>query len=72
MFLTTYFLQLIVYSLVYEVETEDVNKDFYKEKNLLDFSHYSRETIVFDPIYGKIIGKMKDGFKGKLMSEFIK
>ena len=29
-------------SLVYEIKTEDVYEDFYKDKNLLDFSDYPR------------------------------
>ena len=47
-------------SLVYEIKTEDVYKSFYENKNLLDFSDKIR-----------IIGKMKDEFKGKIISEFI-
>ena len=47
-------------SLVYEIKTEDVYEDFYKDKNLFHFSDY--------PL---VIGKMKYGFKGKIISEFI-
>ena len=28
-------------SLVYEIKRDDVYEDFYKNKNLLDFSHYT-------------------------------
>ena len=31
------------YSLVYETETEDVYEDFYKDKNLFDFSDYTQD-----------------------------
>ena len=27
-------------SLVYEIKTEDIDEDFYKDKNLFDFSNY--------------------------------
>ena len=50
-------------SLVYEIETVDIYKDFYKGKDLFDFSGYRQDW--------KVIGKMKDEFKGKIISEFV-
>ena len=58
-------------SLVYEIKTEDVYEDFYKDKKLLDLSDYPLNSKFFDPVNKKIIGKMKDEFKGKIISEFI-
>ena len=52
-------------SLVYEIKTEDVYEDFYEDKNLFDFSSYPLNLKFFDPINKKVIGKMKDEFKGK-------
>ena len=46
-------------SLVYEIKTEDVYEDFYQDKNL------------FDPNNKKVIGKMKDEFKGKTINGFV-
>ena len=40
-------------SLVYEVETNDVYEDFYKNKNLFDFSDYLENSKLFDPINKK-------------------
>ena len=57
-------------SSVYEIKTEDVYEDFYQDKNLSDFSDYPLHSKVFDPVNKKDIGKMKDEFKGKIISEF--
>ena len=58
-------------SLVYEFKSEDVYEDFYEDKNLFDFSDYPLESKFFDPANKKVIGKMKDEFKGKIISEFV-
>ena len=58
-------------SLVYEIKKIDVYEDFYQDKNLFDFSEYSSNSKFFDPVNKKIIGKMKDEFKGKLIREFV-
>ena len=49
-------------SLVYEIRTEDVNENCYQDKNLFDFS---------DPVNKKVISKMKDESKGKIISDFV-
>ena len=56
-------------SLVYEIKTEDVHEDFYRDKDLFDFSNYALNSNFFDPA-NKVIGKMKDEFKGKIISDF--
>ena len=58
-------------SLVYVIKTENVYEDFYKDKNLFDFSDYSLNSRFYDSANKKVIGKMKDEFKGKINSEFI-
>ena len=58
-------------SLVYEIKTEDVYEDFYKDKNLFDFSNYPLHSKFFDPVNKKVLGKMENEFKGKISSEFI-
>ena len=57
-------------SLVYEIKREDVYEDFYKDKNLFDFSDYLLDSKLFDPSNKKSIGKMKDKFKEKIIDEF--
>ena len=58
-------------SLVYEIKTEDVYEDFYQDKNLFDFSDYPLNSKFFDPANKKVIGKIKDEFKGKIINGFI-
>ena len=58
-------------SLVSEIKTEDVYEDFYKDKNLFDFSDYSLNSKFFDPVNKRLIGKIKNEFKVKIISEFI-
>ena len=58
------------FSLVYEIETEDVYEDLHKDKNLFDFSDYRLK--VFNPVNKNVFGKMKKEFKGKIISEFLK
>ena len=50
-------------SLVYEIKAEGVYEDFYRDKNLFDFSDYPLDSKFFDPVNKKVIGKMKDEFK---------
>ena len=50
---------------------QDVYEDFYGDKNFFDFSDYSLKSKFFDPANRKVIGKMKDEFKGKIISEFV-
>ena len=47
-------------SLVYEIKTEVVYEDF---------SDYLLDSKFFDPVNKKVIGKMKDEFKGRKISE---
>ena len=54
-------------SLVYEIKTEDDYEDFYGDKNLLDFSDYSLNSKFFYPVNKKVIGKLKDEFRGKMI-----
>ena len=49
-------------SLVYQIKAEDIYDDFYKVKNLFDFSDYPLNSKFFDPVNKKLIGKMKDEF----------
>ena len=46
-------------------------EDFYKDKNLFDFSGYSQDSKFFDLVNKIVIGKMKDEFKGKIIGEYV-
>ena len=37
---------------------------------MFDFSDYPSNSKFFDPVNKKVIGKMKDEFKGRIISEF--
>ena len=38
---------------------------------MFDFSEYSSNSKVFNPVNKKVISKRKDEFKGKIISEFV-
>ena len=59
-------------SLLYEIKTEDVYEDFYKDKNLFHFSDYPLNSKFHDPNNKKVMGKMKDEPKGKIITEFVR
>ena len=58
-------------SLVYKIKTKDVYEHFYLDKYLFDFSDYPLHLKFFDPVNKKVIGKMKDELKGKVISDFV-
>ena len=58
-------------SLTYEIKSENVYKEFFKWKDLFDFSDYSKDSKIFDETNTKVIGKMKDEFGGVIVTEFV-
>ena len=50
-------------SLTYEIKSENIYGEFFKNKHLHDFSEYQSEF--FDSTNQKVIGKMKDVYKKK-------
>ena len=57
--------------LIQTAKTKDVYEDFYQHKNVFDFSDYPLDSKFFDLVNKKVIGKMKDEFKGRIITEFI-
>ena len=55
--------------LTYEIKSKDVYEEFFKYKHLFDFSEF--QSNFFDPNNKRVIGKMKDEFKGILINKFI-
>ena len=51
-------------SLAYEIKSENVYEEFYKWKDLFDFSNYSKDSIFYDDTNKKVIGIMKDEYDG--------
>ena len=58
-------------SLTDEIKSENVYKDFYKWKDLFDFSNYSKDSTFYDDTNKKVNGKMKDEYGGPIIDQFI-
>ena len=59
-------------SLTHEIETEDVYKDFWSDKDKFDNSEYPENSPYFDKSNKKVIGKFKDQLSGISINEFIR
>ena len=46
-------------------------KNFFKWKDLFDFSNHSKDSNFFDETNKKVIGKTKDEFDGVIVIEFV-
>ena len=58
-------------SLTYEIKSENVYEEFFKWKDLFDFSNYSSNSKFFDNTNKKVIGEMKDEYGGVIIDEFV-
>ena len=58
-------------SLMYEIKTEDVYKDFSNNKEMFDFSYYSTKSKYYNS-NKLVVGKMKDETAGVAIEEFVK
>ena len=58
-------------SLVYENKDKNVYEQCFKDRELFDFSGYSKDSIYFDDSNKKKLGKMKDEFNGNKIDEFV-
>ena len=58
-------------SLNYEIEAEDVYKDFWKNKDRFDNSDYPEDSPYFSKTNKKVIGKFKDEAAGVSICEFV-
>ena len=58
-------------SLTYEIKSESIYEEFFKWKDLFDFSNYLKSSRFFDGTNKKVIGKMKDKFGGIIVGEFV-
>ena len=59
-------------SLTYEIKSKNVYKEFYKWKDLFDFSNYAKDSMFYDDTNKKVIGKMKDEYGGVNINQFIR
>ena len=58
-------------SLVYEIKGEDVYEKSFQDKELFDFINYPVNSKYYDAKNNAVLSKMKDEFKGKIISEFV-
>ena len=58
-------------SSAYEKKSENVYEEFFKWKDLFDFTNYSKDSKFYDNSNKKVIGKIKDEMGGIIIDEFI-
>ena len=56
-------------SLIYE--NRNVYEQCFKDKHLFDFSGYPKDSVYYDVLNKKVLGKLKDEFNGVKLSEFV-
>ena len=57
-------------SFTYEIKSENLYDDFFKWKDLFDFSNYSEDSKFYNADK-KRIGKMKDEYGGVIIDKFV-
>ena len=55
----------------FEIKSENVYEEFFRWKDLFDFSNYPKDSKFFNETNKKIIDKMKDEFGGAITEEFV-
>ena len=58
-------------SLVNEIKSEDMYEEYFKDRKLFDFSENPVDLKFYDSTNKKVVGKMKDEFKGQIITELI-
>ena len=56
---------------MYEIKTEDVYKDFSKDKEMFDFSDYIAKSKYYDDSKKLVMDKMKDETAGVAIEEYV-
>jgi len=58
-------------SLYYHIETPDIEKDLFSDKDLFDNSEYDERSPYYDPTNKKLIGKFKCETHGLPITEYV-
>ena len=58
-------------NLVYEINSDSVYEQCFKDKDLFDFSGYEKNSDYYDISNKKVLGKMKDELNGNKIVEFV-
>jgi len=61
---------LFTVSLTYEIQTKDIYKDLWKDKNKFDNSDYPEDSKLYHKTNKKVLGKFKDEAVCKIINEF--
>ena len=59
-------------NLMYEIQTEEVYKDFNNDKEIFDFSNYSTKSNYYDDLKKLVVGKLKDKTACVAIEEFVR
>ena len=58
-------------SLVYEIKSDSVYEQCFRDKDLFDFSGNPKDSVYYDISNKKVLGKMKDEFNGNKIVEVV-
>lgn len=58
-------------SLMYWVETDDIYKEMFAERELYDFASFDKKSPFYDPTNNKALGKFKDEALGRPIKEVV-
>ena len=58
-------------SLVYEIKSDSVYEQCFRDKDLFDFSGNPKDSVYYDISNRKVLGKMKDEFNGNKIVEVV-
>ena len=58
-------------SLVYEIKDGNVYNQYFKDKHLFGFSGYPKDSVCYDILNKKVLGKMKGQFNGVKINAFV-
>ena len=58
-------------SLLYEIKNKNVYEECFKDRKLVAFSGYPKDSKYYDSTHENVLGKMKDEFNGVKIVEFI-
>ena len=58
-------------SIVYEIKDKNVYEECFKDRELFDFSEYLIDSKYHDISNKKVLGRMKDDFRGQKIVEFV-
>ena len=58
-------------SLVYKIKDDNVYDQCFKDKHLFNFSGYPKDSVYYDGLSKKMLGKMKDELNGSKIIQFV-